>query len=89
MRETIRCRSIRRVDGELHVAWSDKHVDVFPNRQALKQFIRQNITADVLKALCLASIIFDDDATPLSRADGKRVTFDTTTPQLLTVVDAT
>jgi len=88
MRETIRCKSIRRVDSDLHVSWSDKSVDVYPNRVAMKAFIRQTVTPEVVKALCLAAILFDDDTVPLTRAAGKRVTFDTASPQLLTVVDA-
>lgn len=88
MKKTIRCVSVTRVDGDIHVRWSDKTVDVYRDRRHMKEFIRQQISDETLKALCLASILFDDDATPLSQATRRRATFDTTTPNaLLTVVE--
>lgn len=83
---TIRCRQIRQQGGKIFVRWSDKSENEFESRAGIRQFIRQQLTEDVLKALLLAAVLEDAaDGTPLSQCDGKRITLDWAASPMLTI----
>ena len=82
----IRCRQVRQQGGKIFVRWSDKSENEFESRAEIRQFIRSQLTDEVLKALLLASILEDaSDGTPLTDCDGKRITLDWTAISKLVV----
>lgn len=86
-RRTIRCRQIRQQGGKIYVRFSDKSEYEFENRAEIRQFIRERISDEVLKALLLAAVLEDSDGVPLAQCDGKRITLDWAAASHLVVED--
>lgn len=87
-RRTIRCRQIRQQGGKIYVRFSDKSEYEFENRAEIRQFIRERISDEVLKAMLLAAVLEDSDGVPLNQCDGKRITLDWAAASRLVVEDA-
>lgn len=87
-RRTIRCRRSVNINGKIYVRFSDKTEHEFGSRAELKQWIKDQLSDNVLKAVLLAAVIEDADGVPLSRCDGKRITIDWAATPLLTVLDS-
>lgn len=87
-RRTIRCRRIVNSNGKILVRFSDKAEHEFASRAELKQWVREQLSDNVLKAVLIAAVIEDADGVPLSQCDGKRITLDWAATPLLTVLDS-
>lgn len=82
----IRCRQVRQQGGKIFVRWSDKSENEFESRAEIRQFVRAQLTDDVLKALLLAAVLEDAaEGIPLTQCDGKRITLDWLSSPMLNV----
>lgn len=80
-RRTMKCRQVKQQSGRLYVRFSDKVEKEFDSRADLRDWCREQINDDVLRALVLASVLEDaSDATPLSACEGRKLSLDLSAP---------
>lgn len=83
----IKCVSVRNKGGRIYARFNDKSEHEFDSRSEIRQWIRAQLTPDVLKALILSSVLEDAaDGTPLNQCDGKRIVLDFSAAQVLTII---
>ena len=83
----IKCTTVRNKGGKIFARFSDKSELEFESRAELRQWIRSQVTPDVLKALVLSAVLEDAaDGTPLNQCDGKRIVLDFSAAQFLTII---
>lgn len=81
----MKCRQIRQQGGRIYTRFSDKSELEFNSRSELKQWIRDTLNENVMRALVLSAVIEDADGVPLSQCDGKRITIDFSQAQPLVI----
>ena len=83
----IKCTNVRNKGGRIYARFSDKTEMEFGSRAEIRQWIRQQLTVDTLKAMVLSSVLEDAaDTTPLSQCDGKRLILDFAQPVVLQII---
>lgn len=76
-RRVMRCTRVRSQGGTIYARFSDKSELEFRSRADMRRWIAQYLSDDAVKAILLAAVLEDaSDGTPLSQADGKRLTID-------------
>jgi len=85
-KRTVKCKQVRQLGGTIYARFSDKSEHEFESRKHMKQWIADQLSDHVIKAILLAKVLEDAaDGTPLSQCDGVRATLDFSLPTFLTI----